>query len=155
MRGQVSRSNLPTLNERSRGDGGDMSESTGDTGEQRVQQTYPAKPSSPTMSDEGVVWVRSAPSPAQVVRTVAVALLTAVVVLGGLYLLWQVRSFIGWFVIALFLGATLNPAGKWLQRGHRMIKRSLAIVLTYLGLVAAVVFVEGGFVPFFIDELRK
>src|SRR3712207_7834680 len=35
------------------------------------------------------VWVRIAPS--QVMRTVAVALLTAAVVLGGLFLLWQVR----------------------------------------------------------------
>src|ERR671933_554896 len=155
MRGQVSRSNLPTLNERSRGDGGDMSESTGDTGEQRVQQTDPAKPSSPTMSDEGVVWVRSAPSPAQVVRTVAVALLTAVVVLGGLYLLWQVRSFIGWFVIALFLAATLNPAVNWLQRRHRMIKRSLAIVITYLGVLVALVLMVRVFVPVLIDELQR
>ena len=132
-----------------------MSESTGDTGEQRVQQTDPAKPSSPTMSDEGVVWVRSAPSPAQVVRTVAVALLTAVVVLGGLYLLWQVRSFIGWFVIALFLAATLNPAVNWLQRRHRLIKRSLAIVITYLGVLVALVLIVGIFVPVLVDELRR
>src|SRR5919199_2858871 len=155
MRAQVSRSNLQIPNERSRGDGGGMSESTGDTDEQRVQQTDPAKPSSPTMSDEGVVWVRSAPSPAQVVRTVAVALLTAVVVLGGLYLLWQVRSFIGWFVIALFLAATLNPAVNWLQRRHRLIKRSLAIVITYLGVLVALVLIVGVFVPVLIDELRK
>src|SRR5918911_4905732 len=154
MRGQVSRSNLPTLNERSRGDGGGMSESTGDTGEQRVQQTDPAKPSSPTMSDEGVVWVRSAPSPAQVVRTVAVALLTAVVVLGGLYLLWQVRSFIGWFVIALFLAATLNPPVNWLQRRHRLIKRPLAIVLTYLGVVVALLFILGILLPLLIDQIQ-
>jgi len=93
--------------------------------------------------------------PSQVVRTVAVALLTAAVVLGGLFLLWQVRSFIGWFVIALFLAATLNPAVNWLQRRHRIIKRSLAIVLTYLGLVAALVLIVGVFVPVLIDELRK
>src|SRR5918911_3240596 len=155
MRGQVSRSNLPTLNERSRGDGGGMSESTGDTGEQRVQQTDPAKPSSPTMSDQGVVWVRSAPSPAQVVRTVAVALLTAVVVLGGLFLLWQVRSFIGWLVIALFLAAVLNPPVNWLQRRHRMVKRSLAIILTYLGVLVALVLVAGLFAPLVVQELRQ
>src|SRR5215212_5996209 len=76
-----------------------MSEDRGDTDEQRIPQTQPAKPSTsvpsgsrgtgeqktsrarpanqstPTASDEGVVWVRIAPS--QVVRTVAVALLTA------------------------------------------------------------------------------
>ena len=63
----------------------------------------------------------------QVARTVAVALLTTAVVLGALFLLWQVRTFIGWFVIALFLAAVLNPAVNWLQRRHRMIKRPLAI----------------------------
>ena len=86
-----------------------MSEGRGDTGEQRTPQTQPAKASTsvpsgsrgtgeqqssrarlanqstPTASDEGVVWVRIAPS--QVVRTVAVALLTAAVVLGALFLL--------------------------------------------------------------------
>ena len=86
-----------------------MSEDRGDTDEQRSPQTQPAKASTsvpsgsrgtgeqqssrarlatqstPTASDEGVVWVRIAPS--QVVRTVAVALLTAAVVLGALFLL--------------------------------------------------------------------
>src|SRR3712207_3775992 len=85
------------------------------------------------VSNEDVVWVRV--SPPQVVRTVVIALLTAAAVLGALYLLWHVRSFIGWFVIAVFLAAALNPVVNWLQRCHRLIKRSLAIVLTYLGLV--------------------
>ena len=56
-----------------------------ETGEQRTTQPEPTKLSTPTPSDEGVVWVRFAPS--QVVRTVAVALLTAAVVLGALFLL--------------------------------------------------------------------
>jgi len=104
-------------------------------------------------SDEAVVWVRSAPSQAQVARTVAVALLTAAVVLGALFLLWQVRSFIGSFVIALFLAAVLGPLVNWLQR-HR-IKRSLAIVLTYLGLVVALLLIVGVFVPVVVSELRQ
>ena len=115
-----------------------MSEDRGDTGEQRTPQAQPAEPSTsvpsgssgtgeqktwrarlanqstPTTSDEGVVWVRIAPS--QVVRTVAVALLTAAVVLGALFLLWQVRTIIGWGILALFLAAVLNPAVNWLQR---------------------------------------
>jgi hypothetical protein len=40
-----------------------------------------------------------------VVHTVAAALLTTAVVVGALFLLWQVRTFVGWFVIALFLAA--------------------------------------------------
>ena len=90
----------------------------------------------------------------QVARTVAVALLTAAVVLGGLFLLWQVRTFIGWFVIALFLAAVLNPAVNWLQRRHRMVKRPLAILLTYLGLVVALVFVVGIFLPLLVDQVN-
>jgi predicted PurR-regulated permease PerM len=89
-----------------------------------------------------------------VARTVAVALLTAAVVLGGLFLLWQVRTFIGWFVIALFLAAVLNPAVNWLQRRHRMMKRPLAILLTYLGLVVALLFVVGIFLPLLIDQVN-
>src|SRR5215217_2648649 len=90
----------------------------------------------------------------QVARTVAVALLTAAVVLGGLFLLWQVRTFIGWFVAALFLAAVLNPAVNWLQRRHRMVKRSLAILLTYLGVVVLLVLIAGVFAPLVIQELR-
>jgi predicted PurR-regulated permease PerM len=90
----------------------------------------------------------------QVARTVAVALLTAAVVLGALFLLWQVRTFIGWFVIALFLAAVLNPSVNWLQRRHRFIKRPLAIALTYLGLLVALLFVVGIFLPLLVDQLN-
>src|SRR5918997_7187530 len=90
----------------------------------------------------------------QVVRTVAVALLTAVVVLGALFLLWKVRTFVGWFVVAVFLAAVLNPAVNWLQRRHRLIKRPLAIALTYLGLLVALLFVVGIFVPLLVDQIN-
>ncbi|HEX5847863.1 MAG TPA: AI-2E family transporter, partial [Rubrobacter sp.] len=90
----------------------------------------------------------------QVVRTVAVALLTVVVVLGALFLLWKVRTFVGWFVVALFLAAVLNPAVNWLQRRHRLMKRPLAIALTYLGLLVALFFVVGIFVPLLVDQIN-
>jgi predicted PurR-regulated permease PerM len=122
------------------------------TSEQRTPRTEPARLGAPVPDEEGVVWVRVAPS--QVVRTVATALLTAAVVLGGLFLLWQVRSFIGWFVAALFLAAVLNPPVNWLQRRHRMVKRSLAIVLTYLGVVVGLVLIAGVFVPLVVQEIR-
>src|SRR5215210_5744433 len=128
-----------------------MSESTGDTGEQRVQRTDAAKPSSPITSDEGVVWVRFAPS--QVARAIVVALLTAAVVLGALYLLWQIRTFIGWCVLALLLAVVLNPAINWLQR--RRVPRTLGIVLTYLGMVAALILIAGIFVPLLVNELSN
>ena len=121
-------------------------------GNQSNSHTELIKLGTRTLDEEGPVWVRMAPS--QVVRTVAVALLTAAVVLGGLFLLWQVRTFIGWFVAALFLAAVLNPPVNWLQRRHRMIKRSLAIILTYLGVVVALIAIVGVFVPVVIQEIR-
>src|SRR5215210_479454 len=93
-------------------------------------------------------------SSSQVVRTVVIALLTAAVVLGAPFLLWQVRSFIGWLVIALFLAVVLNPIVNWLQRRHRLIKRSLAIVLTYLGLVVVLVFIVGIILPILADQIE-
>src|SRR5215213_4447779 len=90
----------------------------------------------------------------QVVRTVAAALLTAVVVLVALFLLWQVRTFLGWLVIALFLAAVLNPAVNWLQRRHRLMKRPLAIALTYLGVLVVVLFVVVIFLPLLVDQIN-
>jgi predicted PurR-regulated permease PerM len=114
-------------------------------------QTAPTEPNA-SVPSAGVVWVRISPS--QLIRTVVIALLTAAVVLGTLYLLWQVRTFVGWFVIALFLAAVLNPAVNWLQRRHRLIKRPLAIVLTYLGVVVALLFMVGILLPVLVDQIQ-
>jgi predicted PurR-regulated permease PerM len=100
----------------------------------------------------GAGWARASTS--QVMRTVAIALLTTAVVLGAIFLLWQVRTFIGWLVIALFLAAVLNPAVNWLQRRHRLIKRPLAIGLTYLGVLVALLLVVGIFVPVLVDQIN-
>src|SRR5215211_9494351 len=104
------------------------------------------------MPNQGAGWASASTS--QVVRTVAVALLTTVVVLVAIFLLWQVRTFIGWFVIALLLAAVLNPAVNWLQRRHRLMKRPLAIALIYLGLVVALLFVVGIFLPLLVDQIN-
>jgi predicted PurR-regulated permease PerM len=118
---------------------------------QKQPPVVPAKPSAyPSTRD--VVWA-SAPT-SQVARTVAVALLTTVVVLAALFLLWQVRTFVGWFVISLFLAAVLNPAVNWLQRRHRLIKRPIAIAITYLGLVVVLLFVVGIFLPLLLDQIN-
>jgi predicted PurR-regulated permease PerM len=118
---------------------------------QAKPQTEVAKPIA-SVPNESVVLLRI--SPLQVVRTAVVVFLTAAVVLGAFFLLWQIRSFIAWFVIALFLAAVLNPLVNWLQRRHRLIKRSLAIVLTYLGVVVALLFVAGIFLPLLVDQIR-
>jgi predicted PurR-regulated permease PerM len=113
--------------------------------------TIPAGPNA-SMPSQGAGWASAPPS--QVIRTVAVALLTTVVVLVAIYLLWQVRTFVGWFVIALFLAAVLNPAVNWLQRRHRLMKRPLAIGLTYLGVLVALLVVVGIFLPLLVDQIN-
>ena len=114
-------------------------------------ETTPTE-SNVSMPRQDAGWAHASPS--QVMRTVAIALLTAAVVLGAFFLLWQVRTFIGWFVIALFLAAVLNPAVNWLQRRHRLMKRPLAIGLTYLGVLVALLLVVGIFVPVLTDQIN-
>src|SRR5829696_2093871 len=114
-------------------------------------ETTPTEPDAP-MPSKDAGWAGA--SPTQVMRTVAVALLSVAVVLGAFFLLWQVRTFIGWFVIALFLAAVLNPAVNWLQRRHRLIKRPLAIGITYLALVVVLLLVVGIFLPLLVDQVN-
>ena len=95
----------------------DMNEETDtqsgtETESQPKPETTPTEPNT-SMPSQDVGWARASTS--QVIRTVAVALLTTAVVLGALFLLWQVHTFIGWLVIALFLAAVLNPAVNWLS----------------------------------------
>src|SRR5215217_9047140 len=115
-------------------------------------KTTPTEPNASGSPSKDVGWAGAPTS--QVVRTVAAALLTTAVVLGVLFLLWQVRTFLGWFVIALFLAAVLNPAVNWLQRRHRLIKRPLAIGLTYLGVLVVLLFVVGIFLPVLTDQIN-
>jgi predicted PurR-regulated permease PerM len=114
-------------------------------------ETTPTDPNASIPSKDGG-WAGA--SPTQVMRTVAIALLTTAVVLGAFFLLWQVRTFIGWFVISLFLAAVLNPAVNWLQRRHRLMKRPLAIALTYLGVLVALLLVVGIFLPVLTDQIN-
>jgi predicted PurR-regulated permease PerM len=81
-----------------------------------------------------------------------IALLSAAVVLGALFLLWQVRTILGWGVLALFLAVVLNPAVDWLQQ--RGIGRTLGILLTYLGVVLALLLIAGIFAPLVVSEIR-
>ena len=114
--------------------------------------TASAEPSVAMPGQDGG-WARA--STWQVARTVAIALLTTAVVLGALFVLWQVKTFVGWFVIALFLAAVLNPAVNWLQRRHRLIKRPLAIALTYLGVLVGLLFIVGIFLPLLLDQVNS
>src|SRR5215212_5966722 len=114
-------------------------------------ETTPKEPPASVSPSKDVGWTGAPIS--QVVRTVAAALLTTAVVVGALFLIWQVRTFLGWLVIALFLAAVLNPAVNWLQRRHRLIKGPLAIALTYVGLVG-LLFIVGIFLPLLVDQIN-
>jgi predicted PurR-regulated permease PerM len=118
---------------------------------QAQPETTPTEPNA-SMPSKDAGWAGASPS--QVMRTVAIVLLTAAVVLGAFFLLWQVRTFVGWFVIALFLAAVLNPAVNWLERRFRLINRPLAIALTYLGVLVALLLVVGIFLPVLVDQIN-
>src|SRR5918995_986478 len=118
---------------------------------QAQPETTPTEPNASVPSKDAG-WAGA--SPTQVMRTVAVALLTAAVVLGAFFLLWQVRTFVGWLVIALFLAAVPKPAVNWVQRRHRLIKRPLPIRLTYLGVLVALLLVVGIFLPVLVDQIN-
>jgi predicted PurR-regulated permease PerM len=122
--------------------------------QEQPQARSPVVPAEPSAypAARKVGWASASIS--QVVRTVAAALLTIVVVFAALFLLWKVRTFVGWFVIALFLAAVLNPAVNWLQRRHRLIKRPIAIALTYLGLAVVLLFVVVIFLPLLVDQIN-
>jgi predicted PurR-regulated permease PerM len=68
------------------------------------------------------------------------------------HLLWQLRHIVVWFVIALFLAAALNPYVTWLQQ--RRVKRILAILLTYVGLLLGAVGLVALVLPALITEVR-
>jgi predicted PurR-regulated permease PerM len=85
-------------------------------------------------------------------RTVSVVILTAAVVIGGLYLLWQARQIVGWCVGGCVVAVALNPAVNRLQRYH--LKRSTAVLLAYglpalvgVGLLAAIL-------PPLVEQIR-
>ena len=118
---------------------------------QAQPETTPTEPNaSVTRRDAG--WAGA--SPTQVMRTMAVALLTTALVLGAFFVLWQVRTFVAWLVIALFLAAVLNPAVNWLERRFRLINRPLAIGLTYVGVLVALLLVVGIFMPVLTDQIN-
>lgn len=110
---------------------------------------HPPKPNRAKRRDN--TWPRFSPSQVAPL-TVVVVVLTAAIVLGGLYLLWLMRHLVVWFVIALFLAAALNPCVNWLQRRH--IKRSIAILLTYLGVLAVTAVLVILVLPLLITEIE-
>src|SRR4051794_34901123 len=85
-------------------------------------------------------------------RTVLVIIFTVLVVVAGLYLLWELRQVVRWMVIAIFLAVALNPAVDWLQRRH--IRRSVAVLLVYLAFVLVVIGLGALVVPPLVVQVQ-
>ena len=69
-------------------------------------------------------------------RTVVRVILVAIAVVASLYFLWLIRKVIGMVFIAIFLAVALGPVVEFFVR--RKVKRGLAILLTYVLLLASV-----------------
>jgi predicted PurR-regulated permease PerM len=63
------------------------------------------------------------------------------------------RGVLIWIVIAAFLAAALNPAVVWLQE-HGIPRRGLAVTVTFVGTILAIVAVAATFVPTLIDQVN-
>src|SRR5687768_1090481 len=81
-------------------------------------------------------------------RAVARTVLTAVLVVLALYLLWLLRTPIGWVLIATFLAVALSGPVNWL---NRYMKRGFAIAIVYLGLLLVPVGIGAIVVPPIVD----
>jgi predicted PurR-regulated permease PerM len=86
-------------------------------------------------------------------RTMAVVILTAVAVLGGVYLLWRVREVIVWCALAVFVAVALDPAVNWIQRAR--IGRMTAIFLAYVGLLLGMTGTIALLVPMLVTQTKS
>jgi predicted PurR-regulated permease PerM len=86
-------------------------------------------------------------------RGVAKVVLVAAAVAAGLFLLYQIRAVIGLVFVALFIAVALGrPVGFFERHG---LKRWLAILTTYLGMLLAVFLVGLLIVPPIVNETNK
>jgi predicted PurR-regulated permease PerM len=63
------------------------------------------------------------------------------------------RGVLIWIVIAAFLAAALNPAVAWLQE-HGIRRRGLAVTITFVGAILAIVAIAATFVPTLINQVN-
>jgi predicted PurR-regulated permease PerM len=85
------------------------------------------------------------------VRTILSILALVIAVALLLEIVWIARQVITWILIALFLTLALNPAVEWFQR-HRIRSRGLAVAVTYLLTLVAIVGVGALFVPTLVRQ---
>ena len=133
-----------------RGQAGDASATTSRVSEGGMAPEASPRPGTPMTGHGGVL---PQASPSQVTpRTVAVVVLTALAIAGGLLLLWLLRGIVQWTVIALFLAVALSPAVGWLER-HR-VPRGLAILLVYVLLMLVVALLAALVLPPLVEQVQ-
>jgi predicted PurR-regulated permease PerM len=86
-------------------------------------------------------------------RTVFTVLLVLLAVAATLQILWIARGVITWLLVALFLAVALNPAVEWFQR-HGIRPRGLAVGLTFITLLLAIVLLGATFVPTLVNQIN-
>jgi predicted PurR-regulated permease PerM len=84
--------------------------------------------------------------------TVAVVLVTALALVGGLLLLWALRQIVLWMLAAVVLAAALSPAVERLHR--RRVPRVLAVLLVYGLLLLVIVGIAALLVPPLLGQVR-
>jgi predicted PurR-regulated permease PerM len=87
--------------------------------------------------------------PRTVLRTILISLGVALV----LIMVWTARHVVAWIVIALFLALALDPLVSTIERRTRL-GRGLAISVTYLIVLIAIVGIGASFIPKLVDEVN-
>ena len=86
-------------------------------------------------------------------RTVFTVLVVLIGVAVTLEVIWIARGVIIWILVALFLAVALNPAVDWFQR-HGIRSRALAVGVTFLTLLVAIVLLGATFVPTLVNQIN-
>ena len=87
-------------------------------------------------------------------RTIVVVLGIILAAVVMIEIVQVARGVLVWILIAVFLALALNPAVTWLQE-HGLRRRSLAVLITFLGTILAIVAVGATFVPTLIDQVNE
>jgi predicted PurR-regulated permease PerM len=87
-------------------------------------------------------------------RQVAKVILVAAAVLSGLYLLYLIRDVVGLLAVSVFVAVALGPAVDFFQHRARM-RRGIAILLTYMGMLLAVFMIGLLVVPPIVEQTNR
>jgi len=64
------------------------------------------------------------------------------------------RGVLIWILVAVFLAVALNPAVEWLQ-AHGVARRGLAVMIAYLGAIAAIAALGATFIPILVEQVNN